>query len=201
MLMKMGFQPESIHLEPYTIELRKGRAGLGAFEALKVKEEEDDRVHQELEVKRRKEYEEEQVKFQQLVERQELQKRIDGQLFAMLKLCYHLRELRIPEVSRSHCVPSAVVDDPPPLVADEQLHGILLAAGGMASVRNVLSNMSFEVQSVHHQQLSRYLREDFLYCFWCAHSYESQESMNEHCPGTTEEAHLNAPAPKALSPP
>lgn len=200
MLMKMGYKPEKDHVDPYTIELRRGRAGLGSYEEARVKEVDDHIMRQELEAKRRKEYEASQVSYQQSVHRQEARRQTSGQLFAMLKLCYHFRDERMLQEPGSHLGDLGKHDDPPLLVADVQLRETFQAASGPAIVRGILADMSYEVQLLHLGQLERYLREDFLYCFWCAHSYESQASMKEHCMGATAEAHSNARAPTLASP-
>ncbi|THH17617.1 hypothetical protein EW146_g3217, partial [Bondarzewia mesenterica] len=39
------------------------------------------------------------------------------------------------------------------------------------------------------EQVVGYLRLEYCYCFWCGAQYESEEEMEQQCPGTDEDAH------------
>lgn len=199
MMAKMGFKPSESTQQPLEITLRRGRGGLGLFEEQRAKEEADEELKlQELQ-KKRKDYENDAANMAHRLALQAAHHRVSGQLFAMLKLAMNLRE-------DSHAVHrpglpgiEAMEDDPPPIVADAHIQSHFGKAGGMHELRALLSSMQLDDQEKHHTQLNRYLREDFLYCFYCAHAYESPEALQKFCPGVTEEEHQNALASEPLS--
>lgn len=206
MMAKMGFKPSESTQQPLEITLRRGRGGLGLFEEQRAKEEADEEEKQRELQKKRKEYESDAESMAHRLALQAAHHRVSGQLFAMLKLAMNLRE-------DSHAIHrpglpgvEAIEDDPPPIVADAHIQSHFGKAGGMHELRALLSSMHLDDQEKHHNQLNRYLREDFLYCFYCAHSYESLEALQKFCPGVTEEEHQNAvilapePRPASSSP-
>ena len=195
MMAKMGFKASENTVQPLEINLRRGRGGLGLYEEQKVKHEAEEEIRLREESKRRKEYE---LETENMLHRQSLNAargRVSAQLFSMLRLVFNLRQdsrsIRRTAVSED----GEVIDDPPPLVADAHIQAHFDHAGGMSELRELLSSMSIDTQQLHHSQLNRYLREDFLYCFYCAHSFESPEALAKLCPGVSEEDHQNATIP------
>jgi hypothetical protein len=45
-----------------------------------------------------------------------------------------------------------------------------------------------QAQDRLHLVLS-YLRDNYIYCFWCGLQYETEETMRDQCPGPDEESH------------
>lgn len=195
MMAKMGFKASQMTQQPLEIELRKGRGGLGSFESQRAMQEEKEAETELIESKRRKEFDEEAEKMQIRLRMQAAAQKMTANLFSMLKLAMHLREDKTTPRQSALTASGHIVDDPPPLLRNTDVISHFHNPNGMTELRQLLSSMQLNSQQVHQEQLNRYLREDFLYCFYCAHSFESQEALQKMCPGPTEESHLNATMP------
>lgn len=210
MMTKMGYKPETNTIQPVEITLRRGRGGLGLYEEQKVKEDADaEAKHQEL-IKKRKDFENAAENMAHRLALQAAHRKLTGFLLSMLKLAFQLREEQPPH---RHALTESgeIFDDPPPIVADAHIQAHFGKPGGMHELRALLASMELDVQEQHRDQLNQYLREDYLYCFYCARSFESQEELENLCPGDSEEvhqeatmddnAHLPLPSPSPSPPP
>lgn len=191
MMLKLGYLPAENTIEPLKIEIRKGKGGLGLFEELQAKAEEEDHLKLESDAKRRKEYEDNMKRLTQLRDLQQAKKRLVSQLLSIIKVARNIREdfINGKHSLELHTYPDT--DDPPPILQHELVSASQSDPTAISGIRDLLANLSLDSIDRHLQQLTQYLRDDFNYCYWCGEAFESQEALNSICPGPSESLHLS----------
>ncbi|KAI9019982.1 hypothetical protein CLU79DRAFT_756604 [Phycomyces nitens] len=192
LMMKMGFkagmtlgknESAGIH-EPISVELKKGRQGLGMESS--VKRSRDEQEAQEVQESSKR------VALDPMAYRDAMAERAkEGKLTRRIgagaSLCKKLDE----EAGIESNVLWALVPKP---ITEEEDKNAEEGEEEEEECSNVYSAEDLKKlkESSSTDKLDRiikYLRDNYAYCFWCGARYDSPEDLKENCPGEQEDDH------------
>ncbi|KAI8379803.1 uncharacterized protein BYT42DRAFT_614067 [Radiomyces spectabilis] len=196
MLMKMGFkhgmalgkETEGALIEPIAIEQKLGRSGLGMATSLKRAREEEVKAEEE----HRKRTEIDPDDFREAMAARANEARLSRRIHAAAVICERLDQVKsnilwtlLSSKNESQLEgrqePTSEDDEDDQKEAKREEEPIYPPEEVEA-----LKSLKLDDQL---QRLVEYLRNNYLYCFWCGAQYADEEDLKENCPGSEEDDH------------
>ncbi|KAI8356619.1 hypothetical protein EDC96DRAFT_515589 [Choanephora cucurbitarum] len=191
MLMKMGFKKgmslgtDGIR-EPIKVDLKSGRGGIGMESELKKRA----REQEEEEERERKKTAIDPEDFRSAMAQRMKESKLVRYLTAAVSICEKLDEENNVE-SNILWILKPVQKEPEEQKAEEgqeeeQQKEEEIDSSYPPEEVEELKSLTTE-QQLH--KVLEYLRNNYLYCFWCSAKYENKSDLDDNCPGLEEDDH------------
>ncbi|KAF2362542.1 protein of unknown function DUF4187 [Trinorchestia longiramus] len=198
MLMKMGYKPGTSlgdkgegRVEPIKVEIKSDRGGLGLKQMLMERKREKEQRYLARMKKQAAEFDPN--AFRERKRQEMLAKQLEADLAKCQRVCYSL------DTKEGRMEPMEWYFWPPHLLpTEEDENDTCTTEDAEARANSSNSDTVDEKESENNEYwqvevrvdvVTSYLRHAYHYCIWCGTTYEGDEDMADHCPGTTKEEH------------
>jgi len=175
----LGKNEEGI-AEPIPMNLKRGRSGLGKEEQKKRKIEQEASNKENL-----------LVDFKYRMKGQFSSRKIEGQLRAALLICKNLDEdagIQDNPFFEDEDEEEEENDEQKQKQIEYKTQDETTTHENRADIQDGVKFRSLPVTH-RFEEVSKYMRTKYWYCFFCGAKFDSQEDLEKNCPGDTEEDH------------